>query len=81
MLRLDIEPVEKACRLDVKGALADLLDGADPGQRQEEAKVIGKVDVGTGDRLARGQVFGLKIGAIGGQDEFRLGLDGGGGWL
>ena len=55
-----------------------MLDGADPCQGQEEAKVIGKVGVSAGDRLAGGKVFSLKIGAIGGQHEFRLGLGGGG---
>ncbi len=40
--QLDIEPVEPARRADVEGVLADLLDGGDAGQRQEEAEMVGK---------------------------------------
>ena len=72
--QLDIEPIATAGRLDVKGALADLLDGADPRQGQEETKVNGKVGASAGERLARGQVFGFEVGAISCQDKFRLGL-------
>ncbi|XRP74414.1 hypothetical protein HF292_007165 [Acidithiobacillus ferruginosus] len=36
--------------------------------------MIGKVLKGTGDGLAAGQVFGLEVRAIGGEDELRLGL-------
>ena len=36
--QLDIEPVQTAGRLDVKGALADLLDGADPAKGKKKPK-------------------------------------------
>ena len=36
--------------------------------------MVGKVYDGTGDGLAAGQVFGLEVRAIGGEDELRLGL-------
>ena len=41
--QLDIEPVQAAGRPDVEGAFADLLDGGDAGQRQEEAEVVGEI--------------------------------------
>ena len=50
--QLDIEPVEAARGLDVKSVFADLLDGGDAGQRQEEAEMVREVGVGAGDGLA-----------------------------
>ena len=47
--KLDIEPVQAAGRPDVEGAFADLLDGGDAGQRQEEAEMVREV----GDRRRR----------------------------
>ena len=41
--QLDIEPVQAAGGPDVEGAFADLLDGGDPGQRQEEAEMVREV--------------------------------------
>ena len=76
--KFDVEAVEAAGRPDVEGVLADLPDGGDAGQRQEEAEVVGEVLVGAGDGLAAGQVFGLEVRAVGGEDELRLGLGGGG---
>lgn len=70
--QLNIKPIEATSGLDVKGALTDLLDGADPRQGQEETKVIRKVGVGAGNCFACGQVFGFKVDAIGGKDEFGL---------
>ena len=70
--QLDIEPVQAAGGPDVEGVLADLLDGGDAGQRQEEAEMVGKVLVGAGDGLAARQVLGLEIHAVGRQDELRL---------
>ena len=74
----DVEPVKAAGRPDIEGVLGDLPDGADARQRQEEAEVVGEVLEGAGDRLAAGQVFGLEVRAVGGEDELRLGLGGGG---
>ena len=74
--QLDIQPVEAAGRADVKGALADLFYGADACQRQEEPEVIGEVRIGAGDGVAGGDVLRLKVSAVGGKDEFRLGLGG-----
>ena len=67
--KLDIEPVQAACRPDVERAFADLLDGGDPGQRQEEAEVVREVLIGAGDRLAARQVLGLEVRAVGREDE------------
>ena len=50
--QLDIEPVQAAGGPDVEGAFADLLDGGDAGQRQEEAEMVREVGIGAGDRLA-----------------------------
>ena len=72
--KFDIEPVQAAGRPDVEGVLADLLDGRDARQRQEEAEMVGKVLVGAGDGLAARQVFGLKVRAVGRQDELRFAL-------
>ena len=41
--KLDIEPVQAAGGPDVEGAFADLLDGGDAGQRQEEAEMVREV--------------------------------------
>ena len=70
--KLDIEPVQAAGGPDVEGAFADLLDGRDPGERQEEAEVVREIWIGAGDRLAARQVFGLEVVAVGREDEFRL---------
>ena len=51
-------------------AFADLLNRADPGERQEKAKVIVKIGVVACDRLAGIEVFGLQPFTIGGKDEF-----------
>ena len=74
--QLDIEPVQAAGGPDVEGAFADLLDGGDASQRQEEAEMVGKVGIGAGDRLAGGQVLGLEGLAIGREDELGLGRGG-----
>lgn len=75
--QLDIEPVEAAGCADVKSAFADLFDGANPRQGQEETEVIGRIGIGAGNGVAGGDVLGLKVGAVGGKDELRLGLGGG----
>ena len=72
--QFDVQAVESAGGSDVESVFADLADGADARQRQEEAEVVGKVLEGTGDGLAAGQVLGLEVHAIGGEDELRLGL-------
>lgn len=78
--QLDIEPVKAAGRADVKRAFADLLDGGDTGQRQEEAEMVGEIGVAAGDGFASGDVLGLKVDAIGRKDElgFGAGSDGAG---
>lgn len=74
--KLYVKPVEATGGLDVKGALADLLDGTDPRQRQEEPEMIEKVSIRTCDRLAGRKVLCLQISAIGCENEFCLGLRG-----
>ena len=59
----------------------DLLDGRDAGKRQEEAEMVGKILVGTGDGLAARQVLGLKVHAVGRQDELRFRFGGRGALL
>ena len=75
--QFDIEPIEAAGRADVKGAFADLFNGGNARERQEEAEVIGKIDIATSDGFAGTDILGLKINAIGGEDEFCLGSGGG----
>jgi hypothetical protein len=41
--KFDIELVKAAGCPDVEGAFADLFDGGDPGQRQEEAEMVREV--------------------------------------
>ena len=72
--KLDIEPVQAAGGPDVERAFADLLDGGDPGQRQEKAEVVREIVIGAGRRLAGRQVLGLEVCAVGRKDESRLGL-------
>ena len=66
----DIEAIEPPRGLDVEGALADLLDGRDTSERQEEAKMLGEVRERRDDRrYVRHEVFGLQRDAIRGEDE------------
>ena len=69
-----IEPVEAARGADVEAALAQLPDGGDPRQRQEEAEMVRKGGVVAGDRLAGLHVLGLERVPVGRQDELGLGL-------
>lgn len=57
---LDIKAVEAARCLDIKDAFADLPNGRDAREREEEDEMIGEVPIGAGDRLAARQVFGLE---------------------
>src|SRR5690606_22053718 len=75
--QLDIEAIEATGGPDVEGVFADLTDGADARQRQEEAEVIREILVRAGNGLAAGKVFGFKVHTIGGEDELRFGLGGG----
>jgi hypothetical protein len=75
--QLDVQLVQAAGGAHVDGVVLDLLDGGDTGQRQEEAKVIGKVRVLARDGFACGQVFGLERLAVRGEDELGLALGGG----
>ena len=80
--QLDIKPVETAGRLDVKGTLADLFDGADTCKGQEEPEVIREFTVFTRDRRDIGrQVFSFKSLAIRCKNKLCLGLRGGGAGL
>jgi hypothetical protein len=60
-------PVHAARGANVEGAFADLLNGGDARERQEESEVIGEIGIGTGDGLAGVQIFGLEVGAVGGE--------------
>ena len=71
--QLDIKPIQAARSANIEGVLADLADGADAGQWQEETKIVRKIRVRAGDGLAAHQVFCLEIHAVRGKDEFRLG--------
>ena len=67
------EPVEAPGCLDVKGALADLLDRGNPGQGQKETEMVGEIAVGAHDRrVQRTDFLGLKRLPISRDDEFRL---------
>jgi hypothetical protein len=49
-----------------------------PASGRKKPKWSGKVLVGAGDGFAAGQVFGLEVRAVGGEDERALALAGGG---
>jgi hypothetical protein len=70
--QFDVETVEAAGGLDVERVFADLLDGGDACQRQKEAKFIAKLGVAAGNGLAIDEIFGLKVLAVGGEDELGL---------
>ncbi|HEV8524398.1 MAG TPA: hypothetical protein VGQ71_07845 [Terriglobales bacterium] len=72
--QFDVQAIQAAGGPDVEGVFADLADGADARQRQEEAEMVWEVLEGAGDGLAAGQVFGLEVRAVRGKDELRLGL-------
>ena len=71
--QFDIEAVETARRPDVEGAFADLPDGGDAGERQEEAEMVRELGMGAGDGLAARQVLGLERLSVGRQNELRFG--------
>src|SRR3546814_14088884 len=58
--QLDVELVEPTRGADVERAFAHLLDGGDPGKRQEEAEMIGELGEGAGDRFAGKQILCLE---------------------
>ena len=67
--QFQIQPVQAAGGADVKGTFTDLLDRGNPGQRQEETEMVGKVRIITNHgRIIRFQILGLEVKAIGGQD-------------
>ncbi len=74
--KLDIEPIEAAGRTDIEGIFDDFPDGADAGQGQEKAEMIGEILVGAGNSFAARQILGLEIGTVGGEDEFGFRLGG-----
>ena len=70
--QFDVEAVQSPSGLDVEGVLANLPDGGNASQWQEETEVIVKISVGADDRFTIGQIFRLKGFAIGGEDELGL---------
>src|SRR6266403_3858043 len=76
--QLDVELVQSASGANVEGALANLPDRRDAGERQEEAELIGEIGVAASDRLAVDDVLGLEGLAVGRENElgllFRCGL-------
>ena len=62
-----VEAVEFCGGADVKGAVADGLDGADAGEAKEEAEVVGEVGVIAKQRFAALQVGGVDVYAVGGK--------------
>ena len=74
--QLDIGACWPPRRPNVERTFADLLDGGDTRQRQEETEMIGKLCIFAGDRrIVAGDVLGLERLAIDGEDEFGLGRD------
>src|SRR3546814_4783550 len=71
--QLDVELVEPTRGADVERAFAHLLDGGDPGKRQEEAEMIGELGEGAGDRFAGKQILCLERFAIRRQNELGFG--------
>ena len=55
-----------------------LGNGGDARQRQEEAELLGKFEIGAGEDIPARQILRLEHVAIGGEDELGLGLRGGG---
>ena len=72
LLQLHIQPVEPPGRPDVEGALANLPDGRDPGERQEEAEVFSETGMGAHHDVAALHVLGVEVSTVGRQDELRL---------
>jgi hypothetical protein len=72
--KFDIEPVQTADRYDVKKTFADLLNGGDPRQGQEETEMVREVLKIAGGRVADRQPIGLEVRPIGRKDESRLHL-------
>ena len=71
--QFDIQPVQPTGCADIERAFADLLDGRDPSQGQENAEVVRKIYVGASDRrIIRGYVFSLKEVAVGRQHKARF---------
>ena len=71
--QFDVEAVESPSGADVEGVFGDLADGGDAGQREEEGEVIRKVLVLAGERRdVGGEVFGVQLQAVGGEDELSL---------
>jgi len=66
--------VSSAGRPNVEGTFANLLNGRDASQRQEESEMVGKVLKGAGDCIAAYEVFGLEGVTVGRQNELSLAL-------
>jgi hypothetical protein len=69
--QLDIKSVQPARGPYVEGAFAELFDGRDPGQRQEETEAIREIPIGAGDGFAGLQILRLKVSPVGCEDESR----------
>src|ERR1039458_2250130 len=70
--QFDVKAIQAAGGLDVESVFADLPDRGDAGQRQEKTKVVMKIGIVTGDRLAIDEVFRLEGFAIRGENELGL---------
>ena len=73
----DVDTIEPTGRPDVERVLADLRTVVMPASGKKKPKWSGKSLNVAGDGLAAGQVFGLEVRAIGGEDELCLGPSGG----
>ena len=56
---LNIELVHPPGRLDIEGVVADLLDGGDAREGQEEPELVRKLREGAGEGLAVDEVLGF----------------------
>ena len=74
--QLDIESVQTSGRLDVEGALADLLDSRDPGERQKETEMLGELGIVADDDVAALHILSVELSPVGRQEELRFGSGG-----
>ena len=59
LLEFDIEPVHPPGRLDVEGVVADLLDGGEAREGQEEPELVREFLEGASESLAVDEVLGF----------------------
>src|SRR5690554_4518483 len=70
--QLNIQAVQATGGPYIKGAVTQLLNGRNAGQRQEETEVVRELLVFAGNRFTRLQILSLKISAVGRKDKPRL---------